>query len=121
MLTVNTSSAGLVANAVGNKRPASCKLVKNDNPKPFAIVTGPIATTMTFLMLYLSCYAAIPVVKFMLLLMLLLKLMLTTSLTLTFDMMQLGMLFSKHEALLIMRMMIMMMIMMMMLLMLLMH
>ena len=80
MSTVNTSSAGLVANAVGNKRPASCKIVKNDNPNSFAIVSGPIATTMTFSMLYNSCYAAIPVVKIMLLLTLLLKFILTTSL-----------------------------------------
>ena len=58
----------LLPTAVGNKRPASCKIAKNDNPKPFAIVTGPIATTMTFSMLCNSCYAAIPVVKFMLLL-----------------------------------------------------
>jgi hypothetical protein len=57
MLTVNTSSAGLVANAVGNKRPASCKILKNDNPKPFNIATCPIATTTTFSMLYYSCYA----------------------------------------------------------------
>ena len=82
MLTLNTSSAGLVANAVGKKRPASCKKVNNDNSKPFAIVTGPIAITMTFSMLYHSCYAAIPVVKFMLLLTLLLKFILKTSLTL---------------------------------------
>ena len=80
MLTVNTPRAGLVANAVGNKRPASCKILKNDNPKPFAIVTCPIATTMTFSMLYNSCYAAIPVVKFMLLLTLLLTFILTASL-----------------------------------------
>ena len=57
MVTVNTSSAGLVANAVGNKRPASCKIQKYDNPKSFAIVTGPIRTTMTFSMLCHSCYA----------------------------------------------------------------
>ena len=104
MLTVNTSSAGLVANAVGNKRPASCKIVKNDNPNSFAIVTGPIATTMTFSMVYNSCYAAIPACQVYVATDAATQVYSHNITALTFDMMQLGMLLSKHHAaLLIMR------------------